>query len=116
MSGFSTRVREAILSRDGHRCVRCGMQSTQIHHRRPRGMGGTTQQSTDEPANGVVLCGSGTTGCHGWVESHRSQAVSDGLIVSQGQEPATVPVLLYQGMGRAWYILDNVGLAHRLPA
>lgn len=91
------------------------MNSTQIHHRRPRGMGGTKQSSTDEAANGIVLCGSGTQGCHGWVESNRSDAIMSGWIVMQSQEPSTVPVLLYTGMNKGWYLLDNVGGRSLLP-
>ena len=32
-------------------------------------------------ANGLILCGSGVTGCHGWVESHRAQARMDGFLI-----------------------------------
>lgn len=46
------------------------------------------------PANLVVICGSGTTGCHGRVESQRSEAYADGLLLHDGQDPAAVPVLL----------------------
>jgi hypothetical protein len=46
-----------------------------VHHRRPRMMGGSRNESTYiKPANLIVLCGSGTTGCHGWVESNRDRS------------------------------------------
>lgn len=113
MSGFSRRVRMAILLRDGRRCVRCNTEATQIHHRRPRGMGGTKRESTDEAANGVVLCGSGTTGCHGWVESNRAQALIEGYLVPQHTEPATVPIHMGKGLAMGWYMLDDLGGRHR---
>ena len=51
------------------RCARCGKDVTyiqsSIQHRKARGMGGTNDPSINSPANLIVLCGSGTTGCHG---------------------------------------------------
>jgi hypothetical protein len=89
-SGFTPRAEQLILTRDGGNCVRCEkhvvyMQrgiAWSIHHRRPKGRGGTSLAWVNAAANGVVLCGSGTTGCHGEVESQREQAIADGLLVS----------------------------------
>ena len=49
----------------------------------------------NQPANLVVLCGSGVTGCHGWVESNRSEAMDAGWIVGRNwRATATeIPVL-----------------------
>lgn len=111
MSGFSPEVREVIYTRDKQRCARCGARTTQIQHRRARGMGGTKRAETNLPANGILLCGSATQGCHGWVESHRAEGIANGWIVSQSQEPATVPVMYLAG----WYMLDDMGLRKPLP-
>lgn len=54
------------------RCARCGQRAANWHHRLPRSRGGP-----DDPINLVALCGSGTTGCHGWVEHHPEQARRD---------------------------------------
>lgn len=69
-------------------------------------MGGSRDEETNQPANGILLCGSGTQGCHGWVESERSVAEMLGYLVPQGARPADVPVQYYR---QFWYQLDNAG-------
>lgn len=91
---FSDAARAAIYSRDDHRCIACGRSSPlTAHHRTARGMGGTSRVDLGSPTNGLTLCGSGTTGCHGWVEYHRTQAVALGWLVPEGVDPATRPYL-----------------------
>lgn len=98
--GFSKATVAQIVARDEGRCARCGASvqadgrgmSWSVHHRRPRGMGGTKSPVVASASNGVVLCGSGTTGCHGWVESHRDMGRLDGWLVPQWRDPADVPV------------------------
>lgn len=108
-------VRMLVLERDQHRCVRCGEYGTpfgdySLHHRRPRGMGGSKRPDTNLPANIVTLCGSGVTGCHGHIESHREEAREMGLLLHQGQHPDTEAVLTHRG----WLLLDNDGDFARL--
>lgn len=89
-TGFSPRAERLILQRDGGKCGRCGLHVVHmrrgvdwsIHHRRPKGRGGTSLAWVNSAANGIVLCGSGTTRCHGDVESHREQAMQDGFLIS----------------------------------
>lgn len=57
-------------------------------------MGGSKRAELNTPANLIVICGSGTTGCHGRIESNRTEAYADGLLLHDGQDPAAVPVLL----------------------
>ena len=57
-------------------------------------MGGSRRAELNTPANIVLICGSGTTGCHGEIESQREAAYADGLLLHDGQDPAVVPVLL----------------------
>lgn len=57
-------------------CVRCGRPAESWHHRVAEGRGGPT-----DPWNCVPLCGSGTTGCHGWVEHHRAEARAAFLLI-----------------------------------
>lgn len=45
-------------------CVVCGLHGGTCHHVLPR-----SERGDDVDANGVTLCGSGTTGCHGLVEA-----------------------------------------------
>lgn len=86
-------TRAEVQARDNYRCVRCGNGDgaglpLQAHHRQPRGMGGSSDPKSASPANLITLCLS----CHGWVESHRTQAEALGFIVRHGIDPATVPV------------------------
>jgi 5-methylcytosine-specific restriction endonuclease McrA len=52
-------------------CRLCGDPNTTAHHLVPRSLGGD-----DVVSNLVLLCGSGTTGCHGLVEAHDPQALA----------------------------------------
>ena len=60
------------------------------------------------PANIVELCGSGTTGCHGWVHQHVKEAERLGLIVPLGADPRDVPVFDWRG---DWLRLNQDGTA-----
>lgn len=86
-------TRLVVLHRAKFACERCKsvQNSINIHHRTPRGMGGTRVKEINEPANLIVLCGSGTTGCHGWVESNRKEAFDLGLLVRRGQNAEVIP-------------------------
>lgn len=69
-------------------------------------MGGTRRGDVNSPANLVLLCGSATTGCHGWVEAHPGEAARLGFRLGQWADPADVPVLYW---GRVWARLDHGG-------
>lgn len=72
---FTPAARAAILTATLDRCAGCGSTwNLSIHHRRPRGMGGTSNVLIEQPWNGLALCGDGVRGCHGWAESHRDTA------------------------------------------
>jgi len=95
-----------VRARDHDACARCGSTNQlTTHHRRARGMGGSRWPGINQPANLLTLCGSGTTGCHGFVESYRRTSRTDGLLVSQHADPAPVPVFTCRG----WVLLDNDG-------
>lgn len=88
-------------------CERCGCNlGENIHHRRPRGMGGSKVPATNLPSNLLWLCGSGTTGCHGWIESHRAEAKANGWLLEQWQSPLETPVRVHD---RGLVLLDNIG-------
>jgi len=85
------------MERDSHRCFRCprwlGLHwpGYSCHHRQTRAVGPDTLD------NRIMLCGSGTTGCHGWVHAHPAEAREHGWIVSRYvSDPAEVPVLHWQ--------------------
>lgn len=100
-TGPGADVRLLVIERADACCERCGIRLTSaaqqalgysIHHRRPRGMGGTVRTDANSPANLLLLCGSGTTGCHGWAEANREVALEQGFLVRQADDPASVPV------------------------
>ncbi len=107
---ITTVVHALLRERSVGRCEMCGGPATNTHHRRPRGMGGSKDPATNTPANLVRVCGSGSTGCHGWIESNREAARDCGYLVGQGHDPATVPVLLMTSGGLfEWVLLDADG-------
>lgn len=92
---FPLKVRELILRRAAGRCEICGgtMPMPQIHHRRPRGMGGSVDPACGTPANALAI----HPQCHRRVEVNREDATERGWIVLQGADPARVPVRLWDG-------------------
>lgn len=107
MTGFTPKTRALILQRDGG-CFMCGTTtSLNVHHRTARGMGGAKAAWINKASNGITLCGSGVTGCHGRVEAYRAWAESQGLIVRRGVTlPAHVPVTHPQ-LGELWLTDDG---------
>ena len=109
---FTPKTRGLIRTRDQDACARCGATlGLQIHHRRARGMGGGRDPLTASPANGVLLCGPGSTDCHGWVEGNPTSAYRAGWKVRQGIDPTTVPVL---HVAFGWVQLDEDGGVSRM--
>ena len=100
---FSPATADKIRTRARWRCEKCGLPcpAGQIHHRRPRGMGGTKRKETGTTANGVLL----HPRCHELIERHRAAAINEGWLVPQALDPVTVPVLMWDG----WVYLDEQG-------
>lgn len=121
MSGFSPRTAAVIIERDHGRCFVCGRKvdlsqrgiAYSLHHRRPRGSGGSKLAWVDLPSNGIIACGSGTTGCHGWIESHRAEARDLGYLVPLNgiQLPSEVPVARWDASNLV-YLTDNGWFAY----
>ncbi|EID10206.1 hypothetical protein MPHLEI_22459 [Mycolicibacterium phlei RIVM601174] len=110
MTGFSQQARKVIHQRGQGRCERCTRFSfaLEIHHRRPRAMGGSKDWLTNTPANGVLLC----PDCHRFIESFREKALEFGWLVRQGHDPRDVPVYYH---GVTWVKLDLDGGITHLP-
>lgn len=68
-------------------------------------MGGSRDPFINSPANIVLLCGSGTEGCHGWVESNRQQSYDEGLLVHRNDDSSEIPITCRHGT----VYLDDVG-------
>lgn len=88
-------------------CERClQAEAVQIHHRQPRGAGGSAHRpEVNLPANLIDLCVS----CHALTESRRDEAYLLGLLVHRGQRPADVPVSVGLPPLTHRFLLDDDG-------
>ncbi|AYD82300.1 HNH endonuclease [Mycobacterium phage Wamburgrxpress] len=102
------RCRELVYARADRFCERCCRNGPvfSVHHRLKRSHGGLWT-----PDNCVLICGTGTQGCHQWVEEHADAAAVEGWHVRPWQYPAEVPVLY---RGNEWSLLTTEGTRERL--
>lgn len=101
---FTTKTREIIKHRANGSCEVCGMTLriyAQIHHRKPRGMGGTKRADSGSAANGLYI----HQKCHETIERNRTTGYRKGWLVHQGDDPVQVPVQLWYG----WHLLNEDG-------
>lgn len=114
-TGPTAAQRRVVAERAGYCCEVCGTrlagvggwtQPHSFHHRQPRGMGGTSRLDVHAAYCLLLLCGTGTTGCHGLIESSRAAAYPVGWLVRQGQNPAEVPVWV-RGAGLVLLTVDG---------
>lgn len=82
-------VRRVVLSRDDHRCVRCGREACDVHHRRSKGMGGT---SNEEVAFGLANLISLCRGCHSFTHTHPAESYEHGLLVHSWDDPEVIGI------------------------
>lgn len=105
-TGFSPETKELIAARSSGMCEvmqpGCTQFGEQIHHRRPRGLGGSRRASTNTASNGLMVCVS----CHAYIESRRDRSLRNGWLVPQSREPRQVAVLWRVKHSR---FLDDVG-------
>jgi hypothetical protein len=118
-TGPTSAVVDAILERAQYSCEICGIGLGPVrgvdwsaHHRRARGMGGTRWPGSNMTSNLLVVCGSGTTGCHGVIESHRAGAVAGGWLILARQNPLEVAVLICRDR---WRYLGDDAAYHEDP-
>lgn len=102
MSRPHKRAIELVRQRD-QGCVRCGRFGGNIHHRRMRSQ--SPKDVVHNVENLIVLCGSGTTGCHGWVHAHPAVSYERGWLVKSAFDPKTKPVLYPDGL--FYYLKDD---------
>lgn len=108
-SGPGQDTRLTVLTRAHLRCEVCDgdlSAGMSVHHRKPRGMGGTRDEGINGLANLLAVCGSGTTGCHGWIEVNRSESRARGLLVYRNDDPEQVP---FQDSRGRWWLLTGDG-------
>lgn len=100
------KARQVVAARSGGRCEICrSSESLTFSHRKPTSLGGLWA-----PSNGIRACGSGTTGCHGWVEHHPDYAEQAGWRVPSWADPEQTPLWLNPVLAWAgWVLLDHWG-------
>ena len=105
MSRIPPAVLALIRERSGGLCEVCGRRAESTHHRKRGGMGGSKDPAAHSAANLLRVCGDGTRGCHGMIESNRTASYENGRLVRQGDSPADVPV----GLRHGWVLLTEDG-------
>lgn len=115
VTGFSKEVRELVAQRAGAdldvdryitcevmvRCPGRVVAAWDLHHRRPRGMGGTKREESNMPAAALAAC----RDCHRYIEEHRDEALQNGWLVPQHHTPSEIPVLYRH----RWMLLGDDG-------
>lgn len=99
-----TEARALVEERSGGNCEGCGRPATNFAHRCARSGGGLWL-----PSNGLRLCGSGNTGCHGWATLNPTDAEVAGWRVLSGEHPADVPAWIRSPFLLGWHLLGDDG-------
>lgn len=94
MTGPDLTTRHLVVDRARGRCEVCRSQAEVIHHRRLRGIGGSTVPWINDPANLLALC----TYCHGHVHAFPTESYDLGLLVSYADHPAEIPARIWCGL------------------
>jgi 5-methylcytosine-specific restriction protein A len=120
-TGFPPAVKAMIEARSLGLCEVCAMHPAEvIHHRRPRGMGGSRDPVTNSPANALHICNvdhdliEGRSVLNHWgnrVHGSRKESFIKGWLVRPHDDPREVAVELAYGFRR----LDDRGDMHELP-
>lgn len=88
-TGPDRRTVELVTKRAGGDCECCGMGAAeQIHHRKPRGMGGTRDPAINAASNLLFICAA----CHRDIESNRSSSMEFGHIVRNSGDSLSTAV------------------------
>lgn len=93
MTGPDLATRQAVINRAMRGCERCGRPGVHIHHRKPRGMGGTSDPAINALPNLVFLC----LDCHEHIERNRTNAYATGWLVHRWADPAEVAAVDVDG-------------------
>jgi hypothetical protein len=71
----------------------CLGRATNFQHRRNR-----SQQGPWAPSNGIDVCGSGTTGCHGYIHQNPKEADDNGWTVLSWEHWGSKPARFWHGL------------------
>ncbi|MDQ0376624.1 hypothetical protein [Amycolatopsis thermophila] len=113
------RAREIVFERAGFQCeVRIPgvcVGGVTYHHRKLRGQ--CPKPDLWRPSNALAACGSGTTGCHGWITGHPARAYELGWAqLRTNEDPAKKKAWIWSNnyLGFGWFLLDDRGDLTRL--
>ena len=101
-TGPSPAAVDALFRRSHEMCELCGWHGEQIHHRKARHMGGTSDPEINALSNLVHWCHA----CHAMVESRRAKAYENGWLVHSWDTPREVPFVV---AGRPLMLDDDGG-------
>lgn len=88
------KAKKIVAARDGGKCLKCLGEATDIHHRIPRGMGGTSDPERNYGlANLVSLCRE----CHAWAHDDPQEAYRTGFLLHSWDDPAKFPLEIRPG-------------------
>lgn len=97
--------KQLVKKRAAGLCEGCGEVDGQSwSHRIPKGVGGSWSAS-----NGLWLCGTGTTGCHGRLEAARRAHRPLGWDVPRRADTTTAEAVIWHRGVRVRALLDNLG-------
>lgn len=103
MSDIPRKTKGLVFLRDNGQCIRCGYEGElNFHHRKLRRH--APKDEVHNPENVIMLCGSGTTGCHGWVHSNPRESYRLGWMVRSWDRPEKAPCLYVDTL---YYLLDS---------
>jgi hypothetical protein len=114
MSAVPKRVTALVDGRDAEECQLCGIslivRSGSRHHRLRRAVAGHRVSDL------ILLCGSGSSQCHGWAHSHPEAARALGIIIPANRRPelnpAQVPLFTFR---YGWVLLGDDGRREFIP-
>lgn len=103
MTAVPRETRDLVVERAGYCCERCGRyaEGGSVHHRSARRMGGSKDPAKNDVSNLLLPRGSGTTECHGEVESKAPEHYAEGWLVRSWNDPAAVPIK-HHAHGLVW--------------
>lgn len=91
-TGFPRPVIELVTARSQNYCecmsTGCTLIAEHIHHRRPKGLGGTRRPESQWASNALHVC----LRCHLKIHAMPTWSRTHGFLVRQSDEPATVPL------------------------
>ena len=102
-----TTARQIVAERSNGTCELklpgCQGRATNYQHRKRKGH--CDRDERWAPSNALHVCGSGTTGCHGYIHANPAEAEMEGWEVRSWDTPGEIPVRLWFG----YVLLDDAG-------